>query len=321
MVQPGMSVLDVFAAFDNAINTGDGNSIGILLTDPHGNKYSSGIALPILDAPNRQIVVKNPAPGQWLLEVRGVRGLAALPNVSLPTSGLATPGPVDGTITQQKFTLEPISDIQGHAAQAEIESVLKNRMMDTFSDGTFKPDRNATRADFAQSLMLNTPLRQSLSAAPKFTDVSGTLRAIAEAVTANGSSLRDWNFAPQGMMSGSSSKFKPQSLVSRLDIAVALVRALGLDAQAQALSGTPVTVTYQGQTLLLTDNADIPLALRGYLQLALDRQILQAFFTLEQGPFDFQPTLKARVKPNDPMTRALMAYALDHFRQRFVVGN
>jgi len=320
-VQPGMSVLDVFATFDNALTTGDGNTIGILLTDPNGIKYSSGIALPILDAPNREVVVKNPVPGQWILEVRGVRGLAALPNFSLPTSGAAAPGPVDGTITQQKFTLAPVPDIQGHAAQAEIESVLKNRMMDTFSDGNFRPNTNVTRADFAQLLMLNTPLRQSLAATPKFTDVSGTLRAIAEAVTANGSTLRDWNFTPQGVMSATGSKFKPQSLVSRLDIAVALVRALGLDAEAQALTGTNVTVTYNGQTLVLTDNADIPLALRGYVQFALDRQILQAFFTLEQGPFDFQPTLKARVKPNDDMTRALMAYALDHFRQHFVAGN
>ncbi len=78
-----------------------------------------------------------------------------------------------------------------------------------------------------------------------------------------------------------------------------------------------MTVTNNGQTLVLTDNADIPSALRGYVQLALDRQILQVFFTLEQGPFDFQPTLKARVKPNDDMTRALMAYAPRSFQTAF----
>ena len=41
---------------------------------------------------------------------------------------------------------------------------------------------------------------------------------------------------------------------------------------------------------MLTDNGDIPAALRGYVQIALDKQLLQAFFTLEQGPFDFMPT-------------------------------
>ncbi|MBA2503768.1 MAG: peptidase S8, partial [Pyrinomonadaceae bacterium] len=115
--------------------------------------------------------------------------------------------------------------------------------------------------------------------------------------------------------------FNPAGNASRLDLAVALVRSLGLDAEAKAKAGSNVTVTYNGQTLVLADNAEIPLALRGYVQIALDKRILQAFYTLEQGPFDFAPTLKARVKPADPTTRAFMAYALDNFRTRFNAGN
>ena len=329
-VQDGMSVLDVYMTFDNALETGDGNSIGLLLTAPDGTKYSGGIALPILDGNSRQVVVKNPQAGQWLLEARGVRGLAALPNFSLPTSGAALPGPVDGTITQQQFILATVPDIQGHPAQAQIESALKNRQMDTFSNGTFQPNASVTRADFARMLVFNTPLRQSLGAGPRFTDLSTNqnpnqtyddLPAIAEAVTANGSTLRDFNFTPKGMMSATGTTFKPNDLTSRVDIAVALVRALGLDAEARALAGQAVTVTYSGQTLVLTDNADIPSALRGYVQYALDKGILQATFSLEQGPYDLYPTLKARVNPNGTNTRAFMAYALDHFRQHFVAGN
>jgi serine protease AprX len=254
--------------------------------------------------------------------------LAALPNVSLPTSGAALPGPVDVTIQQQQFTLAPIADIQGHPAQTQIETVLKNRMMDTFADGLFRPNANVTRGDLAYLLRLNTPLRQSLGATPKFTDVTGELAAIAEAVTTKGSTLRDYYTnglpsqpVPDGMLSASGSLFNPGGLASRLDLAVALVRALGLDAEAKAKAGTLVTVSYGGQTLVLTDNSDIPAALRGYVQFALDKGILQAFFTLEQGPFDFTPTLKARVKPQDPTTRAFMAYALDNFRTRFTTGN
>src|SRR5205085_3185368 len=153
-VQGGMSVLDIFATFTN-LATGDGNTIGLVATDPQGNRYTSGIALPVLDSPSREIVVKNPVAGKWLLEVRGVRGLTAVPNFSLPTSGAAAPGPVDITITQQMFTLDPVADIQGHPAQAQIETVLKNRMMDTESDGLFHPDDALSRADFLQLLMLN----------------------------------------------------------------------------------------------------------------------------------------------------------------------
>lgn len=325
-VQDGMSVLDIFATFDTALQDGEGNTIGLVATAPDGTTYGSGIALPILDSPSREIVVKNPQAGNWYVEVRGVRGLTTAPGVSLPTSGAAAPGPVEMTITQQLFTLAPVGDIQGNPAQAQIESVLKNRMMDTFSDGTFRPDSNVTRDDLAQLLYLNTPLRQSLGAAPKFFDVSGNSAAIAEAVTAKGSTLRDWytsenSSAPAGLMSASGSTFNPGGVTSRLDLAVALVRALGFDADAKSKAGSVVTVTYSGQTLTLDDNASIPLALRGYVQDALDRGILQATFTLTQGPFDLQPTLHATVKPNDPNTRAFMAYALDHYRQHFVAGN
>ena len=320
-VQAGMSVLDVFATFDNAAMTGDGNTIGILLTDPNGTTYSSGIALPILDAPSREVVVKNPIAGQWLLEVRGVRGLTTAPGVSLPTSGAATPGPVDMTITQQLFTLAPISDIQGHPAQAEIENALKNRQMDVLSDGLFHPDDSVFRKDFARLLYLNTPLRQSLASAPKFTDLTADFEPLAEAVSANGSTLRDWDFSPQGVLPACGPFFRGSATIARLDVVVALVRALGLDTEAQAKAGTNVTVNYNGQTLTLADNASIPSAMRGYVQLALDRGILQANFTMQQGQFDFTPTVTANFNPNDPISRALMAYALDHFRQRFVLGN
>jgi len=320
-VQAHMSVLDVIAHIDNAATTGDGNTVGILLTDPTGKKYSSGLAIPILDAPSREVIVKNPVPGQWLLEVRGVRGLTALPEVSLPTSGAATPGPVDGTITQQQYVLTPVADIQGDASQAEIEFVLTNRIMDTFNDGLFHPQSFVTRGDFAQSLVFNTALRQSLAASPLFTDVSGAQAAIAEAVTASGSTLRDYNFGPAGMLSASGSTFNPNGLVSRLDVAIALVRALGLDALAQTRSGSDVTVNYSGQVVVLSDTASIPPALSGYLQIALDKQLLQAYFTLEQGSNDFQPVIKAQFKPNDNVTRSLLAFALDHYRKSFAAGN
>ena len=93
------------------------------------------------------------------------------------------------------------------------------------------------------------------------------------------------------------------------------------DAQAKALAGTTVTATYNGQSIAVDDNGSIPPALRGYVQIALNDGILQATFSLTQGPFDLAPVLHAQVKPLDPVTRAWMAYALDHYRQHFVAGN
>jgi serine protease AprX len=282
--------------------------------------YNSGLTLPVLDSPRRRIVVKHPVAGQWTAEIRGLRGLAAAGAASSPV-GIAVPERVDGTINRSVFTLQDIPDISGHAAEQQIKAAVVNRQMDIFGDGLFRPDANVTREDFARLLVLNTPVRQFRSATPKFADVSGDLAAIAEAVTAKGSNSRDWNFTPNGMMSASGSTFNPTGNINRLDLAVALVRALGLDAEAKARAGSNVTVTYGSQTLTLTDNLDVPVAMRGYIQFALDKGILQAFFTLEQGPFDLQPTLKARVRPNDPTTRAWMAYALHNYRARFEAGN
>jgi serine protease AprX len=333
-VAEGFGILDVAINFGNNAATNEvGNSMGLVLyppgcvplaSDPQGvppcaAKFNSGLTLPVLDSTRRRVVVKNPAAGQWTAEVRGLRGLAAAP-VSSPV-GLAVPERVDGTINRTTFTLQSIADISGHAAEKQIQSVVINRQMDIFTDGLFHPDANVTREDFARLLVLNTPLRQSLGSAPKFSDVSGDLAAIAEAATAKGSNLRDWNFGPAGLMSATGNAFNPAGNISRLDLAVALVRALGLDAEAKAKAGSTVTVSYSGQTLNVVDNADVPPAMRGYVQIALDKGILQAYFTLEQGPFDLQPTLKARVKPNDPTTRAWMAFALDHYMQHFVTNN
>lgn len=319
-VGENIQVLDVFARFDNAIYSGDGNSIGLLLTDPNGNEYSSGLALPILDGLTRQVVVENPVPGEWLLEVRGIRGLAAVPSVRLPTSGAAAPGPVDITLREIRFLLPAIADVEGHAAQEEIEFALKNRMMDVDANGNFNPDADVTRADLARALSFNTPLRQQFADTPRFADVDPGFRTIAESVTANGSTLRDWDFDVDGMMSPSALTFDGAANARRLDLAVALVRALGLDAQAQALAGSDVTVTRNGETLVVADNADIPPELRGYVQIALDRQLLQAFFSLEQDPFEFEPTLTARVRPLDPTSRAFLAIALANYRAAFAAG-
>jgi serine protease AprX len=36
---------------------------------------------------------------------------------------------------------------------------------------------------------------------------------------------------------------------------------------------------------------EVPPGLRGYVQLALDQPVINAFFTLEQGPFDLVPVI------------------------------
>ncbi len=317
-VERNMNVLDVFATVEDVLALGTGNFVGIRITSPSGVNYSTAIETPVIGSAAREVTVQNPEAGTWTLEVRGARGLAAAPQASSPTQ-LASPGTVDGNVTQVKYILPNISDISGHEQQAQIEAALKNRVIDTYADGTFRPDETATREDLARALALNTPLRQFIPDTPRITDVSGDLSRIAEAVTANGSTLRDYNFVPNGMMSvvGISS-LKPTGSVSRLDLTVALVRALGHDAEARALNGS--TVMWNGTEL--SDNAQIPPALRGYVQIAINDGLFEAYpaQVIQTAPGQFQVLPGPRFEPDTTVSRATLAVKLNQYRQLFTIG-
>ncbi len=317
-VVESMNVLDIYGNATTSPDIGETNLVGIIAYDPDGNAYSSGINLPVLDSTVRQIIVKNPMAGTWRLEVRGARGLAAVPGVSLPTSGAALPGPVEGTISQIKYNIPAIPDISGHASFEDIDFALKNRLIDTYSDGAFRPGQLVNRGDFASALLLNTNLRQKLGATPKYTDVTGDFARIAEAITANGSTIRDNGFTSTGLMSGTGSTFNPSAHISRLDAAVAFVKALGHDETALALSGS--VVTFNG--VPLSDNSQIPATFRGYVQLAIDKGLFEAFPAelrqLSNGTFVALPG--PRFEPATKLNRADLAVRLKGYWQLFGTG-
>jgi serine protease AprX len=120
-------------------------------------------------------------------------------------------------------------------------------------------------------------------------------------------------------MSASGSFFNPGGNVNRLDVAVAFVRALGLDTEAKGLANT--AVTSGGQPLV--DNTSIPPALRGYVQIALNRGLLEAFpAELRQvAPGQYVAVPGPRFEPNTVVTRAVLAAKLALFAQAFAAGN
>jgi serine protease AprX len=250
-------------------------------------------------------------PGPWTARVSAGYLEGAVPGT--------VPEHVNGIIKQSIVTLQNVSDIQGRSDQQQIKDVLVLRQMDLFADGTFRPDSNVTREDFVRTLALNVPLRQSLAPTPRFTDVTPALLPFAEAATASGSTLRDWNFVPQGALTAGSSTFNPAGSLNRLDLAVAFVRSLGLDAEARAKANTAVTTG--GQPLV--DNASIPGALRGYVQLAIDKGLMEAFPAelREVAPGVFVAVPGPRFEPNTLVTRAGLALKLITFSQRFAAGN
>ncbi len=316
-VTPAVGILDVSIDFGNTVATDEaGNLLTIALHAPDGTIHSTGIPLP-LPGDTRRIRIKRPLPGAWVAEVRGVRGVTLSGQPVLAPVGIAVPERVDGIIRRAVVSVDAVPDLAGHPERTRIERLIADRRMDVLADGMFQPDAGVTREDFARTLALNTPLRQSLATVSRFPDVSGDLAAVAEAVTARGSTLRDFDFAPQGMMSGGAT-FDPAASVNRLDLAVAFVRGLGLDAQAKALAGS--VVTSGGQPL--TDNAQIPSPLRGYVQIALNRGVMESFpaEVREIAPGQFVVIPGPRFEPATVPTRAALAVRLDAFAQSFRQG-
>lgn len=316
-VDEGMNVLEVSATVDTAAGAGTGNLVGIRITAPDGTFYSTAIDFPVIGTSIREITVENPQAGVWTLEVRGARSLNAAQQVSLPTQA-ALPGPVDGAVKQIKYILPQINDILSHPQRAEIETAIKNRLIDISADGNFYPASRVTRTDLAQSLALNTSLRQTLGATAKFTDVSGDLARIAEAVTAKGSTVRDYDYVSTGMIASSGAFFSPNESITRLNAAVAFVKALGRDAEARALANT--NVTFNG--IVISDNAQIPAALRGYVQIALNNGLFETYpaEVIQIAPGQFQALPGPRFEPSASINRAALAGKLLKFNQLFTTG-
>jgi hypothetical protein len=96
------------------------------------------------------------------------------------------------------------------------------------------------------------------------------------------------------------------------------VKALGYDAQARTLANS--NVTYQGTQL--TDNAQIPASLRGYVQIAIDKGLFEAFpaEVRQIAPGQFIVVPGPRFEPGTGVTRGVLAEKLNTYRTLFTTG-
>jgi serine protease AprX len=309
-VASGVDQLEVAIEYGNTDLTLFGNILILRVYGPNGETYSNaGSVLFVTDTPRRYVRIMNPAPGDWAVEVRGARGLAAAPEASSPVA-LALPDTVNAFVDRTSFMLGAVGDIAGHPYEGEIVHALKFRQLDVASNGKFGPNTAVTRAFFADALRINTPLRQAVGA-PTFADVTAAQQPLMQATAARGATLRQFDFSTDGLVTASGTQFKPNANLTRLELAVALVRALGMDADAQALAGQPVTITNQGgELILLTDWLEIPADKRGYVQLALNKSFLAPIFTALR---------MAKFNPSGTVTRAELAAAFNSYRDFFGV--
>lgn len=134
--------------------------------------------------------------------------------------------------------------------------------------GLFRPDAVLRRGELARALMFGARIPQYIPNRASFTDLA----------TGTPESLFAESLKKEGVMGTSGTTFGGAAQVNRFEQAVAVVRALRLDKDAKQLAGTTVTaIGKTGAREALTDNADIPTAMRGYVQIAIDKGLMPAF--------------------------------------------
>ncbi|GAA4384536.1 S8 family peptidase [Hymenobacter koreensis] len=270
-----------------------GNPVNLVLLSPSGVRYASGISVLFATSPGRAVAVASPEAGTWTVRLDGLQG-AALPET------------VNGTITLNQTTGSTgLADAAGHPAEASIKLAISKRLMDGLSNG-FKPEQDLSRIQLADYLLMGQAIRQYLpvSGAVSFGDVPAAQLLLAESVTARGAALRDRNHVNNGvMLPTASGTFSPAATVTRASLTYSLVQSLGLQNKALQAGSNPLTVEVNGQRIAIDDEAQVPAELRGYVQVALDMNIINAYYSIAQGPNDLQPTLHATFKPLQKVKR------------------
>ena len=293
-----------------------GNTLNLILIAPDGTEYSSGVNLLFPLYYDRSVSVTSPAAGQWTLQIRGLRG-----STSNPTNGAALPETVNGIISMYSPAgTSGLTDISSNPYSQSIIFAVSNRLVDGYPDGTYKPNNNLMRIDLANYLMMGENIRQyqTFNGSDIFSDVSEKQELFAESVTAKGAAIRDLFQLDNGVMLPSSNgTFSPNGYVYRVDLAYSLVQSLGLQDEAVSLNDNTITVPYRDTSIVIDDADKIPANLRGYVQIALNLNLINAYFTLTQGPTDLQPTIHATFQPYKTVTRGEFAVIITRTFNQF----
>jgi serine protease AprX len=268
-IPEGALVASVQVAWGPVYST---NDLALALYDGGGVRRASAneLNVPGLTGRRERVAVKSPAPGRWRVNVTNTLGLAG------------TPQQFVGVLELTRAEYAPLEDLGGlsPSAREEVYQNLRSFVMLPVGDA-FRPGFGVTRADLAQTLVLGARVPQYAPRQSAYTDVPDrTTTLFVESVQAAPGGPLFTDAAPGG-------PFRPDEMAGRLTAAVALVRAAGLGAQAEARAGV---------TLPVSDAGAIPASLRGYVAVALERGLL----TAEGGNF----------RPQSALTRLELARAM-----------
>lgn len=120
---------------------------------------------------------------------------------------------------QPNLPLPKFLDIAGHWAESAIISAVDMKLIGGYPDGSFKPNKSVTRAEFTVMLM-NALKQENTEATTTFKDQNEigewAINSIAQAVRA-------------GIVSGyEDGSFRPNAVITRAEMAVMIAKALQL---------------------------------------------------------------------------------------------
>ncbi|MDQ1612293.1 MAG: hypothetical protein QOG00_2224 [Pyrinomonadaceae bacterium] len=249
------------------------NDLGFALYDASGRKQAdkNDINLPGLTGNRERAVLNAPTAGAWRVQVKNTLGGLAL-----------TPQQFAGVLEVGRAEYAPVKDVDALTAtqRAAVYQNIRSFVMSP-TGHKFRPTQAVTRGELAEALVLGARVPQYVPAAATYRDVRNDASLFIESV----------QNAPGGALfldveRGGS--FSPNDAAGRLTAAVALVRAAGLQAEAESSQSLPLTTLF--------DAGLIPSALRGYVRVAISRGLLT--------------TTNSNFRPQAPLTRLELAQAM-----------
>jgi hypothetical protein len=201
-----------------------------------------------------------PSPGTWTISISNLGNFL--------TGSVQT---FTATIETFHATYSGISDIGELSAadQQTVKRALRTGLMVAQATG-FAPGSAASRLDLARALALGggAHLPQYLPGTPDFVDLpDDASTGLVESIT----------HSPNGNLMGAvGPNFNPQSNADRVTTAIAAVKELGLDQLAQSTTVNPG----------INDWSLIPASARGYVSVAVSRNLMNTGVTGNFRPFD-----------------------------------
>ena len=215
---------------------------------------------------------------------RGLCGLLAA--VLMVPAGLAAP--VSGE--------KGLSDLEGHWAQKEVEAAVASGWVDGYPDGSFKPEKSITRAEFTKMLLdaihltPDSELVAWMKVHAKMEDIWGNpTEYTPKLYDMSGHWLTSQGWLDAALYSGmvvpddyNGKNFRPEKAIARYEIALMTDRALGLV--------YPASQPVEGE-LPFTDKEEILDWMKGYVNESVKAGVLKGY---PDGSF----------QPNKTSTRA-----------------